>query len=230
MTITQAAEKAIRLIGGSPSLDQIFDKIIELNLYYFNTDVPKHVLRTQIHRHCHNVERVDTAAELLFQRVDPDNYKLTVERAGVIPRMRRIQRAKDKEDVIKLMGEELGVFKEIWKLLLFAASLGYCQKKRHPLGEIDTGKGIDQSTFGNCRAWPGIVHLFALVDHSDSSVLADENEDERLLAFEEYANGGLSMLKEHFTTNPPTIQSLIELVNQYSPAKDAPVLHIDLEI
>lgn len=40
--------------------------------------------------------------------------------------IKRVHRAVDKDEIIKLLtGEQLGVFREIWRLLMFAAQVGY---------------------------------------------------------------------------------------------------------
>jgi dnd system-associated protein 4 len=111
--------------------------------------------------------------------------------------MRRINRAADKEDIIKsLTSEATGVFREIWRLLLFSAILGFKSGRREPLA--NAGGGIDQQTFGNAPSWPGILYLMGLVETSSTEVLSSSEEAEaaRIQLFEEYANGGLALLKE----------------------------------
>lgn len=130
--------------------------------------------------------------------------------------MKRIQRANDKEEIIKfLMGEQVGVFKEIWKLLLFAAQIGMRNNRREPLGAVDTGKGIDQSTFGNCPAWPGVLYLMTLVEYGKSECLSgtEEAEDNRAAIFQEYANGGLSILKEFFSNRSLDLDALLAFID-----------------
>lgn len=115
--------------------------------------------------------------------------------------MKRIQRANDKEEIIKsLMSDQVGVFKEIWRLLLFVAQVGMRNDKRLPLKAVDAGKGIDQSTFGNCPAWPGVLYLMTLVETQKSGCLSGtaEAEDDRISIFQEYANGGLEILRDFF--------------------------------
>ncbi len=111
--------------------------------------------------------------------------------------MRRILRATDKESVIQaLTTGEMGFFNEIWKLLLFAAMVGYHDGKREPLKKADSGKAIDPQVFGNSPAWPGILYLMGLVETEDTrSLYADErNENELIKRFEEYANRGLTIV------------------------------------
>ncbi|MCL5024005.1 MAG: DNA phosphorothioation-associated protein 4 [Nitrospirae bacterium] len=129
--------------------------------------------------------------------------------------MKRIQRANDKEDIIKLLiTDQVGVFKEIWKLLLFAAQVGMRNGRREPLNSADTGKGIDQSTFGNCPAWPGVLYLMALAETESTICMSGspEAEDVRIAVFQEYANGGLSMLQDFFAGRPLDLDGLLAFI------------------
>ena len=130
--------------------------------------------------------------------------------------MKRIHRASDKEEVIKsLMAEQVGVFKEIWKLLLFAAQVGMRNGKRESLKIFDSGKGIDQSTFGNCPAWPGVLYLMSLVETENSCCLtgSSDAEDERITLFQEYANGGLSVLRDFFSGRTFDLDGLLAFID-----------------
>ncbi len=129
--------------------------------------------------------------------------------------MKRIQRANDKEEIIKsLMSDQIGVFKEIWRLLLFASQIGMRNKRREALKSVDSGKGIDQTTFGNCPAWPGILYLMSLAETDNPSCLfgSSEAEDERISVFQEYANGGLSILQDFFSARPNDLDGLLAFI------------------
>jgi len=114
---------------------------------------------------------------------------------------KRILRSKDKEPFIQsLLSEECAVFREIWRLLLFAAQVGVQNQRREPLALPDSAKGIDQATFGNCPSWPGILYLMALVETKSPDALSggSQREDTRIQMFQEYANGGLAIMAEFF--------------------------------
>ena len=133
--------------------------------------------------------------------------------------MKRIHRASDKEEIIKsLMADQLGIFKEFWRLLLFAAQIGMKNGKREPLKSIDSGKGIDQSTFGNCPAWPGVLYLMSLVESESTNALSgsSEAEDQRISTFQEYANGGLSILQDFFSDRPLDLDGLLAFIETQS--------------
>lgn len=146
--------------------------------------------------------------------------------------MKRIQRAKDKEEIIRhLMDERLGAFKEIWRLLLFAAFVGLKNGKRESLKSPDPGKGIDQSTFGNSPAWPGLLYLIALVESKSSDSLAGSAaaDDERVQLFQEYANGGLTILQDFFSDNNIDLDGLLAFIDSQK-GKSAGEPDLDLMI
>jgi dnd system-associated protein 4 len=131
--------------------------------------------------------------------------------------MRRIQRAQDKENLVKdLTGGETPCFREIWRLLIFAATLGFKLGRREKLGETDSGKAIPESYFTNSTAWPGLLFLFGLVETNETILLhsSDEAENELMTVFEEYANGGLSYLQERLGTKGANLLSLIDVISE----------------
>ena len=60
--------------------------------------------------------------------------------------MRRIQRDICHDELVKaLTAGESALFKEIWRLMLFAAALGVFQGKRKSIDKADTGKAIPEN-------------------------------------------------------------------------------------
>lgn len=223
-TIVEAAQKALSLLGKPSTIEEIYGVIVDKCLYQFNTPTPEHVLRTMIRRHTKGVERVDSSETVFFEMIGEDSYKMN-ETTKQGPRkspsagMKRIHRATDKEDIIRaLTGEQVGVFREIWKLLLFSAQIGVANKCREELQSVDSGKGIDQSTFGNCPSWPGIAYLMALVEteRSDSLSGGQDAEENRILVFQEYANGGLRILQDFFRDRPVDLDGLLAFIETQS--------------
>jgi dnd system-associated protein 4 len=218
MTIETAAIEAIKVMGRPASIDEILTHITSEGLFTFNTPKPEHVLRTTIRRATDNVERVDSKEEIYFTMTGPEIYGLSTgqklkPKVTVTPK--RIHRAKDKQEIIEaLTSDSLGVFKEIWRLQLFAAHVGLTLGKRVPLAAVDSGKGIDQSTFGNCSAWPGILYLIAITEANSADPLSSTQaaEDFRVSAFEEYSNGGFEMLREYFKARQVDLNGLLEFI------------------
>jgi len=223
-TILEAAQKALILLGKPASVDEIYRIIISNGFYTFNTPTPEHVLRTTIRRHTKDVERVDSSDAVLFEITDNENYRMVamskpIQKKSSSIGMKRIHRASDKEEIIKaLTSEQIGVFREIWKLLLFAAQLGVSNQRREPLLSVDTGKGIDQGTFGNCPSWPGIAYLMSLVETEKSESLSgtSDAEDNRISVFQEYANGGLSVLQDYFKERSIDLDGLLSFIEAQS--------------
>lgn len=218
MTIAEAAVEALKKIGCPSTIREIYKFITEENLYSFNTDFPEHVLQTEIRRKTLGVERIDSSENVIFEMVGSEKYQLrpteTRRRASI--GNKRIHRAKDKEILLEqLTDSKTGVFREIWRALLFAASLGYAHKTRVLLSAVETGKGIDQGTFANHPVWPGISYLFAMVETDSTRGLAasEDDEDLRIKIFEEYANGGLQILKEEAQGKDLTLETLLTIVD-----------------
>ena len=234
-TIAECAVEAIRVLGKPSTVAEIYDFIIKTDSYTFNTPVPQHVLRTTIRRHTLGASRVDMAEAQLFEETEGEVYRLvtTVTKKRSQPGMRRIHRASDKEELIKsLTHESTGVFREIWRLLLFAAVLGFDSKRRTPLASVDAGRGIDQSTFGNSPSWPGILHLMGLVETNSTQLFAssDDSEMSRIQMFEEYANGGLEILSEIAAGREANFDFLVNFVTErlHEPTATAPDLKIEI--
>lgn len=228
LTIEEAARKAIEIIGKPTSISEIYRVITERDYYEFNTPVPEHVLRTTIRRATSNVERVDSKTEIQFTMTEPEVYGLAKTEAirakpGIA--LKRIHRSKDKQEIIELLtSDSLGVFSQLWRLQLFSAQIGLAHARRIPLESVDSGKGIDQSTFGNCGAWPGILYLIAITEANSAEPLSSHQsaEDYRISAFEEYSNGGLDVLREFFRGRSIDLNGLLEFIDTNLATKSAP--------
>lgn len=132
--------------------------------------------------------------------------------------LRRVHRATDKDEIVKqLTTGDPPMFREIWKLLMFAAQVGYKAGNRQPLTQIDAGKGIDQSTFSNSPAWPGLVYLLALASTERTDALAGtaEAEEQRIAIFQEYVNGGLALLADFFARRPIDLDGMLAFIDSH---------------
>ncbi|MFT6862297.1 MAG: dnd system-associated protein 4 [Akkermansiaceae bacterium] len=243
LTIWEAGEAALKELGGIAAIEEIYDKINKLGLYSFGVDQRSkavHILDTELKRKSSNTPRTDRASDAVFELSSDGKFKILNEKEQMktmtkakAAGTKRIHRAKDKEQIINaLMSDNVGVFKEIWRLLLFAAQLGYHANRREPLASVDTGKGIDQTTFGNCPSWPGVAYLMGLVENDSSDVLQGtaEAEDERLTIFQEYANGGLSLIEEQFDGRLIDLDGLVDLINRSFSDGSAQEPDLDLSI
>ncbi|MCL2923456.1 MAG: DNA phosphorothioation-associated protein 4 [Trichodesmium sp. MAG_R04] len=117
--------------------------------------------------------------------------------------MNRIRIAKDKADLVKALTElegKTGPFKAYADVIVFAASLAIKKKKRIPVTEISTREPspINMEVFWS-RGYGSIIKLIALMDTKDTKILSETNEEieeNRIKIFEEYANGGLEILRD----------------------------------
>lgn len=219
-TIADAAEVALNSLGKPSTGEEIHAEILRLQAYEFNTPDPVHVVETALKRHLDESPRADKRDAPRFRmNIDKTFTMLTPEaptsRRSPSLGMKRILRSSDKEDLIEeLMSARIGIFREIWRLLLFTAQIGLKAKRRDPLRTVETGKGIDQATFGNSTSWPGILYLMSLSETGDSGILASspEGEDQRIQLFQEYANGGLAILKDFFSTRTLDLDGVLSFI------------------
>jgi dnd system-associated protein 4 len=114
----------------------------------------------------------------------------------------RIKVAKDKAELVqKLIDTKgtTGAFQTYADVIAFAASLGAKYQKRSPLPEISKSEPapINLEVFIS-RGYDSLIKLIAVVATQDINILSQdtEAEEQRILIFEEYANGGLEKLRE----------------------------------
>lgn len=237
-TIADAAEAALKQIGRSADLEDIFEHIVKHDLYSFNTPTPEHVLYTTLQRHLEGGIRVDASDEIRFRIDQSKKYSLinrveTIMQPAKTRGPRRIMRSSDKEDLIQeLMSDRIGIFREIWRLLLFAAQVGIKNSCRVPLQGVEAGKGIDQSTFGNSSSWPGILYLMSLAEEGGSEVLSGSSEadDKRIILFQEYANGGLGLLRDFFKERAIDLDGVLAFIEANQSAIGADIGPADLDL
>jgi dnd system-associated protein 4 len=85
-------------------------------------------------------------------------------------------------------------------ILVFAAALGAKRKKRVTLGTISQKEPapISLEVFAS-RGYDAMIRLLAIAETQEPKILSSYDinaEEERVLIFEEYANGGLEILRE----------------------------------
>jgi dnd system-associated protein 4 len=238
-TIADAAEEALKSLSKASTAEEIHLEILRLGLFQFNTPTPVHVLETELKRYSVESPRSDKREYSRF-RINPDKTYIMAKQESLSARrsqsvgMKRILRASDKEDLIEeLMSSRIGIFREIWRLLLFSAQVGLKSKRREPLRAVETGKGIDQATFGNSASWPGILYLMGLIETEDSGVLAgtSEGEDQRVQLFQEYANGGLTVMKEFFNGRTIDLDGVLAFIELHQASvADLSAPDLDLSI
>jgi dnd system-associated protein 4 len=116
-------------------------------------------------------------------------------------RTSNINRSRVHEDMvqrlsmIKLPGADRTLFPTIRELLCFAALLGYSEGRRVPL---DRAAGVEDVSYQQFERGDAedLIYLLALAETKDPEVLKDGEEGRCAEIFEEYANGGLQVLRD----------------------------------
>ena len=88
------------------------------------------------------------------------------------------------------------IFQRDWEIQLFAVALGFAKMKSEALKDVNAGGGIDFDTFKGSGVWPGFINTLSLVEKSNPDVLCsnDEQDENRIKLFEQYAEGGFSQI------------------------------------
>jgi dnd system-associated protein 4 len=95
----------------------------------------------------------------------------------------------------ELMLNELrdkGVFKTYKDALIFSASLGKARNKRVEFTKSSEPINLSIFSLDDDKM---VLNSIAVDEDSDPYLLSDDREDEKILIFEEYACGGLEILK-----------------------------------
>lgn len=113
-----------------------------------------------------------------------------------------INRSRVYEDVVQrlatepLPGTTRRLFPTIREVLCFAALLGYSERRRVPL---DRSQGVEDVSYQQFERGDAedLIFMIALAEVQDISVLREGEEPRCAEIFEEYANGGLSIIKDY---------------------------------
>ena len=112
-----------------------------------------------------------------------------------------INRSRVHEDMVQLLameklpGAQRTVFPTIRELLCFAALLGFSEQRRLP---IDKTKGVEDVSYQQFERGDAedLIYLIALAETKNPAILKDGEEDKCAEIFEEYANGGLQIIRD----------------------------------
>ena len=116
----------------------------------------------------------------------------------------RVRIAKDKADLVKALtvseNSDSAPFQTYADTVVFAASLGAKRKRKSPLKDFSKREpapiGLDVFL---SRGYDRVIKLLAVTQTQDTHILSptdSECEAQRVAIFEEYANGGLEILRE----------------------------------
>jgi len=95
----------------------------------------------------------------------------------------------------QLGGKDAVLFTTLRDALSFAATLGYKESRRVPL-DPNLGKEDIQPSVYHMNEAVDLIFAMALAESKSIDILKPENEKKCIQIFEEYANGGLHLIKE----------------------------------
>jgi dnd system-associated protein 4 len=120
----------------------------------------------------------------------------------MVARAPNINRSRVYEDIVQklamlpLPDSDRRLFPTIRELLCFAALLGYSEKRRLPL---DRSAGVEDISYQQFERGSSedLIYLIALAETQDTELLREGEEARCAEIFEEYANGGLAIIKDY---------------------------------
>lgn len=127
----------------------------------------------------------------------------------------RVAIAEDKIDFIKkLTDSSESVFETMADCLSFAAVLGYKHGK-HPSLKKKAKDPIQYNIFES-RKYDTLFHLIAMNVENDAHILAADQNNKRIEIFEEFANGGLEILKNRILDSDDSLEPLLSIIQNES--------------
>lgn len=118
-----------------------------------------------------------------------------------------INRSKLHEDLVQRLsmqnipGSDRKLFPTIRELLCFAALLGFSEQRRVPLDRSAGVEDISYQQFERDPAAEDLLWTIAVAETQDTEVLREGEEARCATIFEEYANGGLGLIKDFLLRN-----------------------------
>ena len=103
----------------------------------------------------------------------------------------RVRRPVQFEEMLNDLREK-GIFKTYKDALVFSACLGKKRNKRVPFSK--SSEPVHLSIFsGDFDKM--VINIIAVAEENDAYLLSKEREDDKIKIFEEYASGGLEIMK-----------------------------------
>jgi dnd system-associated protein 4 len=121
--------------------------------------------------------------------------------------MRNLRRSKQWTGLIDRLVEEKDpetgqtAFPTLRELMVFAATLGYEQARREPLGD-DSVDFVEGRVFPRSDVALDLLYLIALAAERKVEAIDEEHEETALTVFEAYANGGFAVMDSWLDAHP----------------------------
>ena len=146
----------------------------------------------------------------------------------------RIRVAKDKAELVKSLvvsESSTGPFQTYADAMVFAAALGAKRKKRSPLGTIAKEPSPIALEVFVSRWYDRVLKLLAIAETQDTKILSPTDEiaeEKRIHIFEEYANGGLDILRDELRGAVDYSERLLLILTSERFKKEVPQESFDL--
>jgi dnd system-associated protein 4 len=129
---------------------------------------------------------------------------------------RRIRFAKDKQELIRKFlasDDGTGPFKLQADVIAFSAALGAARGRREPLPDT-LAEPIRQDVFDR-QGYDTLINLLAVQSEQSAAILEDSDDMivKRSHVFEEFANGGLSILAEETKGQVDFTQAILLMIS-----------------
>lgn len=112
-----------------------------------------------------------------------------------------MRRPQEKEDVLDRIVDN-NPFDTRYRALTFAAALGFARGRRTPLGPVDASVSIRWELFREVGA-DVLAGMIAVTETDETEILAPDRVQDRIDIFEEFASGGLEILREELDARAP---------------------------
>ena len=147
----------------------------------------------------------------------------------------RIRVAKDKAELVQALVEtnnKTSPFQTYADVLVFAAALGAKYQMRVPFEAVSLKEPapISLENFIS-RGYDLVIKLLAIAQTQDPNILSSYDPDaeaQRLLIFEEYANGGLEKLRDELRGAVDYSERILLVLNRERFKSDSPTEEFDL--
>ncbi|MFF0521139.1 DNA phosphorothioation-associated protein 4 [Actinomadura nitritigenes] len=107
----------------------------------------------------------------------------------------RVRPPQEHHDLIeRLLQKNDGPFPFRWQVLVFAAALGWSRERRDGFEKF--AEPIRYGLFNSSATIAAVIDSLGVLAHpDDAAIMADDRLHERIRVFEEYAYGGLSIIR-----------------------------------
>ena len=124
---------------------------------------------------------------------------------------RDINRSDQFEDTLQRLGkEDKPVFKSLKSAMTFCAFLGFREGRRIPLSDKHRKNSIAWAQYNDDNI--DALYTLACAEKGDVKILSESGESEMIEIYEQYANGGLSIVEKWFDrySESDTAEALIK--------------------